>query len=271
MRNQRQTAAFTLLELLVVMAIIGILVAIALPNLGNFKPNTMAAGTRQMLDDLARARQLAISQRTTVFLVFVPPGFWNQTAFVAAQQQPALKLVDKQYVGYTFVSLRSLGDQPGQRTARMYNAWRTLPEGVIIHPWKFGTTPPSDPVMVLTNRLVSPAVDEIYAISPFRYTNSIPFPMSTNNLPNIYLPYIAFNHLGQLVDAADNLVSDDELIPLALGSVAVPRDPNTKQPLTTSLPTVTETPIGNATNQFNLVRIDKVTGRARIVRQEIMP
>jgi prepilin-type N-terminal cleavage/methylation domain-containing protein len=266
-RNQRQFAAFTLLELLVVIAIIGILVAIALPNLGNFKLNTMAAGTRQMLDDLARARQLAISQRTTVFMVFVPPGFWTRPGFVPALQQPAFKLLDKQYVGYTFVSLRSLGDQPGQRTSRAYNTWRTLPDGIIIHPDKFGTTPPRDPVMWVTNRMANPALNEVYAISPFHYTNSIPFPLDTN----IYLPYIAFNHQGQLVDAAENLVPEDELIPLGLGSVNIPRDPNTKLPLTTVLPTVTETPVGNSTNQFNLVRIDKITGRARIVRQEILP
>src|SRR5437867_235631 len=65
-------AAFTLIELLVVIAIIGILVAIALPTVNSFKPNPVAVASRELLDAVARGRQLAISHRTTVYLVFVP-------------------------------------------------------------------------------------------------------------------------------------------------------------------------------------------------------
>jgi len=39
--------------------------------------DAMTAATRQMLDDVGRARQLAISQHTTVYMVFVPENFWN--------------------------------------------------------------------------------------------------------------------------------------------------------------------------------------------------
>ena len=66
------TIAFTLLELLVVLAIIGILAGISLPTIHAFKPNPAAVAAQQLLDDVARARQLAISQRTTVFMVFLP-------------------------------------------------------------------------------------------------------------------------------------------------------------------------------------------------------
>src|SRR5689334_13492974 len=70
--------AFTLIELLTVIAIIGILAAIVSPTLIHLrKGDAMLAATRQMLDDCGRARQLAISQRTTVYMVFVPTNFWN--------------------------------------------------------------------------------------------------------------------------------------------------------------------------------------------------
>jgi hypothetical protein len=73
---------------------------------------------------LHAARQLAISQRTTVYMVFVPTNFWNDPAFsnpnfTLADRTAFTNLFDKQTIGYNFVSLRSLGDQPGRPSVRL--------------------------------------------------------------------------------------------------------------------------------------------------------
>ena len=44
-------------------------------NLG--KSNAALSASRQMLDAVGRARQLAIANHTTVYMVFVPANFWT--------------------------------------------------------------------------------------------------------------------------------------------------------------------------------------------------
>ncbi len=141
MNSRRKYAAFTLLELLTVIAIIGIIAALAAPTLSHFrKGDAMLSATREMLDGVARARQLAISGRTTVYMVFVPPGFWRTSAtntWGSKEWNVAINLAGKQFVGYNFISLHSVGDQPGQRNPRYLSSWQTLPETSFIPPWKF--------------------------------------------------------------------------------------------------------------------------------------
>src|SRR5262245_8373294 len=142
MKLRRSYSGFTLIELLAVITIIGIIAAVVAPNLSNFrKRDAMAAATRQMLDAVARARQLAISQRTTVYIVFVPPNFWDTTlypnvnafnALTPAEKLRATNLVDKQLTGYTYISLRTVGDQPGRGKIRYLSPWQTLPESCYI-------------------------------------------------------------------------------------------------------------------------------------------
>lgn len=64
---------FTLLEMLVVLAIIGVLLALALPHYAQLSPRLrMLAASRQLLIDLRRARVEASTGQRTVAVSFYP-------------------------------------------------------------------------------------------------------------------------------------------------------------------------------------------------------
>jgi prepilin-type N-terminal cleavage/methylation domain-containing protein len=285
MRSRRRRA-FTLLEMLTVIGIIGILAAIIGPTLSNFKPNVTAAATQQLLTDIGRARQLAISQHTTIYMVFLPPGFMQDGAYPPNLSLGAsggtnywamgLPLLDKQLTGYNFVSLRNIGDQPGQHTVRYWSSWKTLPDGVFIPIQKFIPTNAFGTFGIYTN--VPGAVGKVLLytnVSVFSNTFSIPFPSAqtppASNGRWTTLPYIAFNYLGQLVlGPTGTLRPANEIIPLAKGSVLYPHNPVTKANTPGGVPKALEVPPGNSTsNSFNLICIDRLTGRTYVQRQEV--
>jgi prepilin-type N-terminal cleavage/methylation domain-containing protein len=267
--------AFTILELLVVIAIMGLLAAVGLPAIrGMSKSNAMAAADRQLLDDLAYARQLALSDHTTVYVVFVPTNIVNTTIYTAATNNPvgaaSLALYRGQFTTYAMMSLRSVGDQPGQSNPRYLTSWRSLPNGVFFPPQKFGAYNTNDPDITRafaftfdsTNSGAYPTTD-IGTVQGSLNVAAFPFPFVTNNAVLAHLPYIGFDYLGQLVSR------QDEYIPLAHGSVLIQQNPDGSL---ASLPAdVEELPAGNTlysptypNNSYNQVHINWLTGRARV-------
>lgn len=269
----RNFRAFTLIELLVVISIIGILAALSVPALKNLgKSNVQVSASRQMLDDLGYARQLAVSRHTTVYMVFVPEqvNWWGYLP--SGLRAAGTNLLDKQCSGYTFVSLRSAGDQPGQRAPHYLSEWKTLPDGAFIATNKFyAAYYPGYPYFPIKDATIGAT----YPINSFNYTNLFPFPVETNYIyagsPLMvvpYLPYVAFNYLGELTVDGINPSAQDEYIPLAQGTVAYAMDVNKN--LAPAPADFTENPPGNSTNSmFNLIRIDHLTGRATQLQQKV--
>ena len=262
-------SAFTLIELLVVIAILGIMAALTVPVLKNFaKSDATLGASRQLLDGVARARQLAVSQRTTVYMVFVPPNFWNGLSSAQtntpAGMTAAINLCDKQFTGYTFVSLRSVGDQPGQGTPHYLAPWQTLPDNTFIALAKFANSPAQ--YYTITDPISAAA----YNVYGFNTNATFPFP-TENAAPWIPLPWIAFNYLGQLTVDGQTPAGLDEYIPIAKGSVLFARDPATKT-FQFNPPDASEMPPGNSTNSsYNIVHIDRLTGRAILEYQKMAP
>jgi len=254
---------FTLLELLVVIAILGTVAAISLPAMKGFgKSTAMNAATRQLLDDVAAARQRAISGRTDVYIIFVPPqSQWvglNWTALAPDDGRIATNLLGGQYTGYALFATRQVGDQPGRSNPRYLSTWRTLPQGTFIAADKFWGIPDTI-IGVITN------------IPPFEY---LPFRFPSASGPLVLLPYIGFDYQGRLIPRPD-LIPRDEFITLARGSVMPIRDANGQFRRNPADPqmnaNVLENPLGNSvsTNMFNLIGIDWLTGRARVERRQI--
>jgi prepilin-type N-terminal cleavage/methylation domain-containing protein len=270
--------AFTIVELLVVISILGILAALTVPALKNIgKSDSTISASRQLLDGVGRARQLAMANHTTVYMIFCPTNFWmdNGSSFqnpwwaklTPAQQTAATNLCDKQLTGYTFVGRGTVGDQPGNHVWHYLAPWQNLPDGTFIAQQKFIEQPNQ---FFPINDPVSGAVFNIYG---FNVTNTIPFPtedeVKNDPFPPPRMPYIAFNYLGQLTSDGKNLAIRDEYIPLAQGSVSPAINATTKA-LQFNSPQVSENPPGNSTNiSYNIVHIDALTGRATLEQHKI--
>lgn len=250
-------SAFTLLEMLIVLGIIGALAAISLPAIkGITKSNVMAAANRQLLDDIAQARQQAISQRTTVHIVFIPE-IQNVNFGGASDRDQKLgnRLRSGAFTSYALFVERTVGDQPGRPHSRYLSAWKTLPDGIFFRQTEF-TDFTKNPKLWFTLAPLN---------RPFKFT-SLPFPTSTG--PVLSLPHIAFDPQGSLVsfDPNGNRVFQEEVIELARGSILIQRDEQTGNLLFFDLK---EKPPNNSITNYNRIRIDGLTGRARVDRPDI--
>jgi len=288
---RRTDLAFTLVELLVVISIMGLIAALAVPALKNLgKSNIQASATRQLLDDIGRARMLAIGQHTTVYMVFVPTNYFGLLIGTTNQFSPAMtNLVQKQLTGYNFIAYGKVGDQPGQHGWHYLSDWQSLPDGTFIAAAKFlpqyypASMPASTQVLPwLPTWLPAPdysgqidnwqySINSHWQIYGFNTNNAFPFPTETS-FPSVPLPFLAFDYRGRLIsETADNVSFHHAYIPLAQGTVSTGHDVN-KQPVPTTLQPadITEMPPGNSTSiSYNVIDVDPLSGRAKVLAHQV--
>lgn len=268
--------AFTLLELLIVIGIIGLLTALIVPSLKNVrKSNALASASQQLIDDIAMARRLAIKDRTTVMMIFQPSVTAAEAGtFSALNTGEKNVLLRGQQTAYALYSFRQVGDQPGDPHPRYLRSWRNLPSGYFIPAWKFPTKGTSTFINATNSR-----EGAVIEVKPFNWTTpNIPVPSLKSPPPRqvrVSRPYIAFGPTGGLQvqnNSGDFVNADsDEYLPLAHGSIFLARDPNDEKTLVWQPADIAENPPGNSTSEYQVIVIDKLTGRTRVAKPEINP
>lgn len=256
-RRTCQTRAFTLLELLVVIGIIALLATLGVGALRGFSAvNVVQAGNRQLLDDINRARNSAQNERTTVYMVFVPPLDKFPVGLIPVRDRKYMtNRFSGQMTSYNFIELRTPGDQPGRGRPRYLSEWKTLPQGVFINTNKFDT-----------NALRT--INDWFMLASFAHGTNMPFtylpvPFPTTTSTNVMMPCIAFDYRGGLVGPDPTKPRQfDEILSLTRGSLILPVDKNNRPQFGSPIEAI-ETPKGNSTNN-PYIRIDWITGRPRL-------
>ena len=246
-----------------VIAIIGFMAALALPHVSGFgRANSMSAANRQLLDDCALARRRAMINRSTVYMVFVPPSLWSNTYILPQINGNQLSnLVTHQYAAYALVSLGSVGDQPGRHYPQYVTDWRVLPAGVFIAPFEYNLVKPIN--VYTTNTLTGAVVTSV--IQPWGNVPlpGVPFPsLYYGNNTTTNLPCIGFTPAGTLTTPYTN-----QYIVLARGSVFYAQGSNGAPILQPA--NWVESPPGNETNNADLIQIDWMTARAKVVQNQM--
>jgi Tfp pilus assembly protein FimT len=248
---------------MVVIGIVGFIAALAMPHVSGFnKANTMAAAQRQLLDDVTRARNRALANRSTVYMVFLP-AFWNMLSTIESENQAVqitpqiTNLLTHQYAAYALYSSRTVGDQPGQHFPHYLTEWQTLPSGVYIWPGQFN--PLTTNMTVYTTNTLNGSTNADL-VSAFPTNVSFYFP-SISAGATMNLPYIAFTPQGTLGTLGN------QYIVLTRGSVMYAQGTN-GVPIA-GPPDVEEAPPGNETNNPCLIKIDGLTARPTIVQNQL--
>ncbi len=284
-----QSDGFTLIEMLVVIGLIALIAGLAAPAFKT-KNITLDVAHRQLADDLNRARQLAISTRSTVYVVFMP---LLEKTLALPKLPRSLTLAEtsllatRQARGYAFFSRRSVGAQPGQEELRYLSEWRELPEGVFIATNKFSIVDTGVPATS------GDGSDDfkIPAFLPMDRLFNVPVPTPDGPLFTLGFPYIAFDYSGALVlsDHGDVITNPARhplaspfrraVIPLVTGSVSPQRaiDAGTQQSTFPLVPAniLIKAPYDTTANYFSRdtylkwVVVDGLTGRARVAGGEI--
>lgn len=296
--NGRGRAAFTLIELLLVIAIIGILAALTVPAFkGLSAGGSRTAGERQLVSDLGLARQYAMKNRARVYMVFVPPrtvlvphrdsktletqsykNLYDQhhqaleTLVQQLNSNAGLKdlaermrraytnAVVGQYTGYALYSERAVGDQPGVSKPRYLSEWKQLPTGVVFPHALFEDVVFGPPATELVNKVHTNRV----ALHTKRFPFPIVFDRGVSG-PEMVLPYVAFEPDGH-ISYPDVTRTEDFYLAVGEGSVQLPRDSKGQVDLSGE-PDLIETPAKNYTNSF--IRVAAATGRARVEKPKM--
>ncbi len=258
----RLRRAFTLLEMLIVLVIIAIIAGLALPHIrGNTESVAINAACRQLVADLSYARQRAISQRSTVAVVFLSPDILGPTGadmlsspnLTPNERAEILRLQAGVCTHYALYQYRRVGEQPGTRGTDGYiTEWKSLPDKTFI---------PKDQFDTFKN-------DGFFRVSLNNSQPKFRFPFTSSPpplVPPTGMHYIAFDSEGRCINVdrdetgagkLDQNVPDRHLR-VARGAIFYTRQADGS----IFDIDVEEVPPGNSAN--NIIYVNGLTGRAK--------